>query len=74
MACCELGIKIGMQHNMSWRFGVDVSYIIFRYLYWSRAISLNLGGSPALLAKLGDVLSANNNIGWKYNLDESDAK
>ena len=72
---CEAGHKIGhAAQHVHGGFGVDVSYIIFRYLYWSRAISLNLGGSPALLAKLGDVLSANNNIGWKYNLDESDAK
>jgi|SaaInl0LU_22_DNA_1037365.scaffolds.fasta_scaffold00284_5 alkylation response protein AidB-like acyl-CoA dehydrogenase len=71
----DAGHKIGhAAQHVHGGFGVDVSYIIFRYLYWSRAISLNLGGSPALLAKLGDVLSTNNNLGWKYNLDESDAK
>jgi alkylation response protein AidB-like acyl-CoA dehydrogenase len=69
---CDAGHKIGhAAQHVHGGFGVDVSYIIFRYLYWSRAISLNLGGSPALLAKLGDVLSANYKLGWKYNLDEN---
>ena len=69
---CDAGHKIGhAAQHVHGGFGVDVSYIIFRYLYWSRAISLNLGGSPALLAKLGEVLSANDKLGWKYNLDEN---
>ena len=69
---CDAGHKIGhAAQHVHGGFGVDVSYIIFRYLYWSRAISLNLGGSPAVLAKLGEVLSANDKLGWKYNLDEN---
>lgn len=69
---CDAGHKIGhAAQHVHGGFGVDVSYIIFRYLYWSRAISLNLGGSPALLAKLGEVLSANDKLGWKYDLDEN---
>jgi len=69
---CDAGHKIGhAAQHVHGGFGVDVSYIIFRYLYWSRSISLNLGGSPALLAKLGEVLSANDKLGWKYNLDEN---
>lgn len=69
---CDAGHKIGhAAQHVHGGFGVDVSYIIFRYLYWSRAISLNLGGSPALLAKLGEVLSVNNKLGWKYDLDEN---
>lgn len=69
---CDAGHNIGhAAQHVHGGFGVDVSYVIFRYLYWSRAISLNLGGSPALLAKLGQVLSENNKLGWKYNLDEN---
>lgn len=69
---CEAGHSIGHKaQHVHGGFGVDISYIIYRYLYWSRAISLNLGGSPALLAKLGDVLSENDKLGWKYDLDEN---
>ncbi|GAC14520.1 acyl-CoA dehydrogenase family protein [Aliiglaciecola lipolytica] len=69
---CDAGHKIGhAAQHVHGGFGVDVSYIIFRYLYWSRAISLNLGGSPALLAKLGEVLRVNDKLGWKYDLDEN---
>ncbi|ASP48249.1 acyl-CoA dehydrogenase family protein [Cognaticolwellia beringensis] len=69
---CEAGHIIGHKaQHVHGGFGVDISYIIYRYLYWSRAISLNLGGSPALLAKLGDALSENDKLGWKYDLDEN---
>jgi len=72
---CEAGHEIGHKaQHVHGGFGVDVSYIIYRYLYWSRAISLNLGGSPALLAKLGDALTDNDKLGWKYDLDENYAK
>ncbi len=71
---CEAGHEIGHKaQHVHGGFGVDVSYIIYRYLYWSRAISLNLGGSPALLAKLGDALAENDKLGWKYDLGENDA-
>lgn len=69
---CEAGHQIGHKaQHVHGGFGVDVSYIIYRYLYWSRAISLNLGGSPALLAKLGDALTENDKLGWKYDLEEN---
>lgn len=69
---CEAGHVIGHKaQHVHGGFGVDVSYIIYRYLYWSRAISLNLGGSPALLAKLGDALTESDKLGWKYDLDEN---
>lgn len=69
---CEAGHTIGHKaQHVHGGFGVDVSYIIYRYLYWSRAISLNLGGSPALLAKLGDALTQSDKLGWKYDLDEN---
>jgi len=72
---CEAGHEIAHKaQHVHGGFGVDVSYVIYRYLYWSRAISLNLGGSPALLAKLGDVLTENDKLGWKYDLDENYAK
>lgn len=69
---CEAGHTIGHKaQHVHGGFGVDVSYIIYRYLYWSRSISLNLGGSPALLAKLGDALTESDKLGWKYDLDEN---
>lgn len=69
---CEAGHTIGHKaQHVHGGFGVDISYIIYRYLYWSRAISLNLGGSPALLAKLGDALTESDKLGWKYDLDEN---
>ncbi|WP_372763098.1 acyl-CoA dehydrogenase family protein [Pseudoalteromonas sp.] len=71
---CEAGHSIGHKaQHVHGGFGVDISYVIYRYLYWSRAISLNLGGSPALLAKLGDALTENNKLGWKYDLEENNA-
>lgn len=52
-------------------FGVDLTYPMHRFLYWSRALSLGLGGSCALLERLGDWLATNDKLGWKYDLDEN---
>lgn len=51
--------------------GVDLTYPIHRFLYWSRYLSLTLGGSAATLARLGDWLANNDKLGWKYDLDEN---
>ncbi|MFK0570375.1 acyl-CoA dehydrogenase family protein [Endozoicomonas sp.] len=74
---CEAGHSVGHKaQHVHGGFGVDVTYPIHRYLYWSRALSLGLGGSRAILEKLGDWLTINDKLGWKYDLDENtlDAK
>lgn len=53
--------------------GVDLTYPIHRYLYWSRAIGITLGGSAATLERLGDWLANNDKLGWKYDLEEQQA-
>jgi len=51
--------------------GVDLTYPIHRYLYWSRTLGITLGGSLSTLERLGDWLNENDTLGWKYDLDES---
>lgn len=69
---CEAGHLIGHKaQHVHGGFGVDISYPIHRFLYWSRAIRLALGGSGATLTALGDWLNNNNSLGWKYDLDEN---
>ncbi len=53
--------------------GVDLSYPIHRYLYWSRALGITLGGSAATLERLGDWLANNDKLGWKYDFEEQQA-
>ena len=50
--------------------GVDISYPIHRFLYWSRALNAVLGGTEHQLARLGDWLADNDNLGWKYDFAE----
>ncbi len=52
--------------------GVDVTYPIHRFLYWSRALAVTLGGTEHHLAQLGDWLADNDKLGWKYDLAEDD--
>jgi len=68
---CEAGHRIG--HNaqhVHGGIGVDLTYPIHRFLYWSRALGLALGGSAASLERLGDWLGDNDKLGWKYDLEE----
>lgn len=51
--------------------GVDLTFPIHRFLYWSRYLSVVLGGSAATLERLGDWLANNDKLGWKYDLDEN---
>lgn len=53
--------------------GVDLTYPIHRYLYWSRALGMALGGSAVTLERLGDWLADNDKLGWKYDLEEQQA-
>lgn len=50
--------------------GVDISYPIHRFLYWSRALGITLGGSEQALQHLGDWLAGHDALGWKYDLPE----
>ena len=71
---CEAAHLIG--HNaqhVHGGIGVDLSYPMHRFLYWSRALSCALGGSAASLERLGDWLSHHDTLGWKYDLAEHQA-
>lgn len=68
---CQAGHRIG--HNaqhVHGGIGVDLTYPMHRFLYWSRALGSALGGSAASLERLGDWLSDNDTLGWKYDLEE----
>ncbi|MBV0934572.1 acyl-CoA dehydrogenase family protein [Marinobacterium weihaiense] len=70
----EAGHKIGhVAQHVHGGIGVDKTYPIHRFLYWSRALSLGLGGSRATLERLGDWLATHDTLGWKYDLDENHA-
>ena len=71
---CEAGHRIGhVAQHVHGGIGVDLTYPIHRFLYWSRALGLALGGSAACLERLGDWLSDNDKLGWKYDLEEHQA-
>lgn len=71
---CEAGHSVGhrLQH-MHGGVGVDITYPIYRYLYWSRALAAELGGSSAILENLGGWLANHETLGWKYDLEEHPA-
>ncbi|MDE2160568.1 MAG: acyl-CoA dehydrogenase, partial [Burkholderiales bacterium] len=70
---CECGHRTGhMAQHVHGGMGVDVSYPIHRYLYWSRALGAALGGSASHLERLGDWLADHDGLGWKYDLPEED--
>lgn len=67
----DLGHRTGhMAQHVHGGIGVDVTYPMHRYLYWSRALGVLLGGSEHHLAILGDWLADNDTLGWKYDLPE----
>lgn len=71
---CEAGHVIG--HNaqhVHGGIGVDLTYPMHRFLYWSRALGNALGGSAASLEHLGNWLSHHDKLGWKYDLEEHQA-
>ena len=71
---CEAGHRIGhVAQHVHGGIGVDLTYPIHRFLYWSRGLSLALGGSAANLERLGDWLNDNDKLGWKYDLQEHQA-
>ncbi|MFJ7882836.1 acyl-CoA dehydrogenase family protein [Pseudomonas sp. NPDC096917] len=71
---CEAGHLIGhTAQHVHGGIGVDLTYPMHRFLYWSRALGSALGGSAASLERLGDWLSHNDKLGWKYDLEEHQA-
>lgn len=67
----DCGHRTGhMAQHVHGGMGVDLTYPIHRYLYWSRALNAALGGSEPHLAMLGDWLADNDQLGWKYDLPE----
>ena len=71
---CEAGHRIGhVAQHVHGGIGVDLTYPIHRFLYWSRGLCLAFGGSAANLERLGDWLNDNDKLGWKYDLEEHQA-
>ena len=71
---CDTGHRVGhMAQHVHGGIGVDLSYPIHRYLYWSRALGTALGGADQHLARLGDWLADHDTLGWKYDLAEHDS-
>ena len=50
--------------------GVDITYPIHRYAYWSRALAFSDGGAEQALARLGDWIAEHDELGWKYDRPE----
>lgn len=69
---CEAGHSIGHKaQHVHGGIGVDLTYPIHRYLYWSRDLGMSLGGPAATLERLGQWLANNDMLGWKYDLEEN---
>lgn len=67
----ELGLKVGrVAQHVHGGMGVDVTYHIHRYMFWSRALAAEFGGASYHLEALGQWLADNDNLGWKYDLPE----
>jgi len=70
----DTGHRTGhMAQHVHGGIGVDITYPVHRFLYWSRALGAALGGTEHQLARLGDWLADNDNLGWKYDADEDNA-
>lgn len=70
----DMGHRVGhMAQHVHGGIGVDLSYPMHRFLYWSRALGTALGGTEHQLAQLGDWLADNDTLGWKYDLAEDNS-
>lgn len=69
---CEAAHLVGHKtQHVHGGIGVDLTYPIHRFLYWSRHLSMVLGSSSGSLERLGDWLANNDKLGWKYDLEEN---
>lgn len=70
----DTGHRVGhMAQHVHGGIGVDLTYPIHRFLFWSRALGVALGGSEHHLARLGDWLANNDTLGWKYDSAEDNS-
>lgn len=61
---CETAHRVSHAcSHMHGGMGSDISYPIHRFLYWSRALELSLGGATADLQALGDWLAKPETVG-----------
>ncbi len=67
----DTGHRAGhMAQHVHGGIGVDLTYPIHRFMFWTRALGAALGGTEHHLAKLGDWLANNDTLGWKYDASE----
>lgn len=67
----ELGLKVGrVAQHVHGGMGVDVTYHIHRFMFWCRALAVELGSAEQHLEALGQWLADNDTLGWKYDLPE----
>lgn len=69
---CEAAHLIGHKtQHVHGGVGVDLTYPIHRFLYWSRYLSMVLGSSAGSIERLGNWLANNDKLGWKYDFEEN---
>lgn len=68
----DTGHRVGhMAQHVHGGIGVDLTYPMHRFLYWSRALGNTLGGTERQLETLGNWLADNDTLGWKYDLADN---
>ena len=68
----DTGHRVGhMAQHVHGGIGVDLTYPMHRFLYWSRALGSTLGGTEQQLERLGNWLADNDTLGWKYDLADN---